>query len=68
MLYLHSPMRLHGVVLSWGSTGTTYLTYLCNSYLEEVAHKCMDAGRTYEMQHKVQLHIYLVRLRYVTLG
>jgi hypothetical protein len=22
-LYLHSPMRLHGVVLSWGSTGTT---------------------------------------------
>jgi hypothetical protein len=24
-LYLHSPIRLHGVVLSWGSTETTYL-------------------------------------------
>jgi hypothetical protein len=22
-LYLHSPIHLHGVVLGWGSTGTT---------------------------------------------
>jgi hypothetical protein len=22
-LYLHIPIRLHGVVLSWGGTGTT---------------------------------------------
>jgi hypothetical protein len=33
-LYIHSPIPPHGIVLTWLSTGTTYLTYILH-YIPE---------------------------------